>query len=76
MCLRDDEGMLEIGRDHRVATSAKLTAPIFVNGGQEQTHGLSATLISNMAVRSGELAESLRTQLFAHAAGYSYGIKM
>jgi L-ornithine N5-oxygenase len=76
MCLRDDEGTLEIGRDHRVATSAKLTAPIFVNGGQEQTHGLSATLISNMAVRSGELAESLRTQLSAHAAGYSYGIKM
>jgi L-ornithine N5-oxygenase len=74
MCLHDDEGMLEIERDYRVATSAKLAAPIFINGGREQTHGLSATLISNMAVRSGEMAESLRSHLSAQSAGYSYAI--
>jgi L-ornithine N5-monooxygenase len=58
-CLRDGEGRLRIGRDYRVATRPGLTAGIYVQGATEHTHGLSSTLLSNIAVRTGEIAASI-----------------
>ncbi|MGD9987912.1 lysine N(6)-hydroxylase/L-ornithine N(5)-oxygenase family protein [Pseudonocardia sp.] len=58
-CLRDDTGRLSINRDYRVATDEALRAGIYVQGATEHTHGLSSTLLSNIAVRSGEIVQSI-----------------
>jgi L-ornithine N5-oxygenase len=42
-----------------VATDDDLAAGIYVQGATEHTHGLSSTLLSNVAVRSGEIAASI-----------------
>jgi L-ornithine N5-monooxygenase len=60
-CRRDDVGRLDVGRDYRVHTSPNFTAGIYVQGATEHTHGLSATLLSNVAVRAGEIVGSLLT---------------
>ncbi|MDQ3761414.1 MAG: lysine N(6)-hydroxylase/L-ornithine N(5)-oxygenase family protein [Actinomycetota bacterium] len=58
-CHRDAAGRLEIGRDYRIATDDTITAGIYVQGATEHSHGLSSTLLSNIAVRAGEIVASL-----------------
>lgn len=65
-CLRDDAGRLEIGRDYRIRTDPGLRAGIYVQGATEHTHGLSSTLLSNVAVRSGEIVRSVAAPAPAH----------
>ncbi|MEV8592393.1 lysine N(6)-hydroxylase/L-ornithine N(5)-oxygenase family protein [Streptomyces sp. NPDC052012] len=59
LCLRDEEDELRVGRDHRVETNANVTADLYLQGGTEHTHGLTSTLLSTTAVRSGEICASL-----------------
>ncbi len=59
LCRRDEEDALVVGRDHRVATHANVSAAIYLQGGTEHTHGLTSTLLSNTAVRAGEIRASL-----------------
>ncbi|MFI1016705.1 lysine N(6)-hydroxylase/L-ornithine N(5)-oxygenase family protein [Streptomyces sp. NPDC020965] len=59
LCLRDDEDALLVGRDHRVATVANVEAGIYLQGGTEHTHGITSTLLSNTAVRAGEIRAAL-----------------
>ncbi|WP_338674454.1 SidA/IucD/PvdA family monooxygenase [Streptomyces sp. SCSIO 30461] len=65
LCLRDEEDLIEVGRDHRVATVPNVTAGIYLQGGTEHTHGLTSTLLSTTAVRAGEICSSLVTQACA-----------
>ncbi|MGD9528902.1 lysine N(6)-hydroxylase/L-ornithine N(5)-oxygenase family protein [Pseudonocardia sp.] len=65
---RDESGRLRIGRDYRVATDPDLRAGIYLQGPTEHTHGLSSTLLSNIAVRAGEIAESIAAHASAAAA--------
>ncbi|MEU1280950.1 SidA/IucD/PvdA family monooxygenase [Streptomyces sp. NPDC005805] len=59
-CLTDGRGRLRIGRDHRVATTSRVRAGIYVQGAAaEHTHGITASLLSTLAVRSGEICDSL-----------------
>ena len=63
-CTRDDAGRLVFGRDYRIAAGALsdgrlLTAGLYVQGATEHTHGISSTLLSNVAVRSGEICASI-----------------
>ena len=63
-CGRDVAGRLDVRRDYRVKTEAlgdgtPVTAGIYVQGPTEHTHGISSTLLSNVAVRSGEIASSI-----------------
>ncbi len=58
-CRRDADGRLDMCRDYRVATDPAIAAGIYVQGATEHTHGLSSTLLSNVAVRSGEIAASV-----------------
>ncbi|MGI5132087.1 lysine N(6)-hydroxylase/L-ornithine N(5)-oxygenase family protein [Pseudonocardia sp. CA-107938] len=67
-CVRDEAGRLDIGRDYRVRTAAELTAGIYLQGPTERTHGLSSTLLSNVAVRAGEIAASIVARSGAAAA--------
>lgn len=48
-----------VERDYRLRASRELSGPIYLQGGTEHTHGLSSSLISNIAVRSGEIVESI-----------------
>ncbi|GHJ44007.1 lysine/ornithine N-monooxygenase [Catellatospora sp. TT07R-123] len=58
-CLTRPDGRLRIERDYRVATTGALACGIYVQGATEHTHGLSSTLLSNVAVRAGEIAQSI-----------------
>lgn len=58
-CRRDDAGRLVVSRDYRLDTDPELRAGIYVQGATEHTHGLSSTLLSNIAVRSGEIVRSV-----------------
>ncbi|MFJ2193506.1 lysine N(6)-hydroxylase/L-ornithine N(5)-oxygenase family protein [Kitasatospora sp. NPDC087861] len=58
-CLRDAEGRHRVERDYRLVTSPELRCGIYLQGGTEHTHGLASSLLSNIAVRSGEIADSL-----------------
>lgn len=58
-CLRDAHGRLVIGRDYRVSTTARAEFGIYLQGGTEHSHGLSSSLLSNIAVRSGEIVDSI-----------------
>ncbi|UQI46520.1 lysine N(6)-hydroxylase/L-ornithine N(5)-oxygenase family protein [Streptomyces sp. HU2014] len=58
--LTDDQGRLRIGRDHRVMTTDRVRAGVYLQGGvTEHTHGITSTLLSTLAVRSGEIRDSL-----------------
>ena len=49
----------EVERDYRLVTSPDVHGGIYLQGGTEKTHGLTASLLSNVAVRSGEILTSL-----------------
>ncbi|WKG06696.1 lysine N(6)-hydroxylase/L-ornithine N(5)-oxygenase family protein [Mycolicibacterium sp. HK-90] len=56
----DDRGRPVVGRDYRLASTSGAPGDIFLNGATvEHTHGLGATLLSNVAVRAGEIAAAL-----------------
>jgi L-ornithine N5-monooxygenase len=54
-------GRLSISRDHRLDLTIPGRAGLFLTGASEYAHGLSSTLLSNVAVRAGELLESVLT---------------
>ncbi|GAA3128730.1 lysine N(6)-hydroxylase/L-ornithine N(5)-oxygenase family protein [Streptomyces echinatus] len=56
---RDEEGRYRVSRDHRLVTASDLTCGVYLQGGTEHTHGLSSSLLSNIAIRSGEIADSV-----------------
>ena len=58
-CIRDELGRYCVERDHRLATTPDLSCGIYLQGGTEHTHGLSSSLLSNLAVRSGEIVNSI-----------------
>lgn len=68
-CLRDDAGRLRIGRDYSVITTPDLECGIYLQGGTEHTHGLSSALLSNIAVRSGEILDSIARRTAAPPNG-------
>jgi L-ornithine N5-oxygenase len=58
-CHRDDDGRLSVGRDYRVWTAPEVSGGIYLQGGTEQTHGITSSLLSNTAVRVGEILQSI-----------------
>jgi L-ornithine N5-monooxygenase len=59
-----------VERDYRLRTSREIAGSIYLQGGTEHTHGLSSSLISNIAVRCGEIVESIaRERGLAEANG-------
>lgn len=68
-CVRDDEGRFRVERDYRLVTTPELQCGIYLQGGTEHTHGLASSLLSNIAVRSGEIADSIADRRQAKLAG-------
>jgi L-ornithine N5-monooxygenase len=58
-CHRDDEGRVRVERDYRVTTDPALRCGIYLQGGTEHTHGITSSLLSNTAIRVGEILESV-----------------
>jgi L-ornithine N5-monooxygenase len=72
LCATDETGMVCIGRDYRVATTREMPAGIYLQGATEHTHGLGSTLLSNTAVRAGEILESILRHLHAHESVFEH----
>jgi L-ornithine N5-oxygenase len=58
-CHYDEQGRAVVERDYRIRTDASVHAGIYLQGGTEHTHGISSSLLSNTAVRSAEILESV-----------------
>jgi len=63
LLVRDGQGRYQIERDYSLITMPDLCCGIYLQGGTERTHGLSSSLLSNIAVRSGEIANSIAVRL-------------
>jgi L-ornithine N5-monooxygenase len=53
----------EVTRDYRLQAAERLSGNIYLQGGTEHTHGLSSSLLSNIAVRSAEILQSVTESL-------------
>ncbi|RBM21203.1 L-lysine 6-monooxygenase [Prauserella sp. PE36] len=59
-CLRDEEGRPRVERDYRLGTAPEIRGGIYLQGGgTEHTHGITSSLLSNNAVRSGDILRSI-----------------
>ncbi|MFF3019184.1 lysine N(6)-hydroxylase/L-ornithine N(5)-oxygenase family protein [Streptomyces sp. NPDC057939] len=58
-CHRDDEGRVSVERDYRITTDPALRCGIYLQGGTEHTHGITSSLLSNTAIRVGEILDSV-----------------
>jgi L-ornithine N5-monooxygenase len=53
----------QVTRDYRLQASEHLSGNIYLQGGTEHTHGLTSSLLSNIAVRSAEILQSITESL-------------
>ncbi|QVM92309.1 lysine N(6)-hydroxylase/L-ornithine N(5)-oxygenase family protein [Pseudomonas entomophila] len=58
-----EEGGAQLSRHYRLAFKGEAAPLLYSTGVAEGSHGLSATLISNMAIRAGEIVGDLKTSL-------------
>jgi L-ornithine N5-oxygenase len=59
LCATGDRGMVCVGRDYRIAATCEMRAGVYLQGATEHTHGIGSTLLSNTAVRAGEILDSI-----------------
>ncbi|MFD3778820.1 lysine N(6)-hydroxylase/L-ornithine N(5)-oxygenase family protein [Streptomyces sp. NPDC058612] len=59
LCHRDDQGRVRVERDYRVESDPELRCGVYLQGGTEHTHGITSSLLSNTAVRVGEILASI-----------------
>ena len=71
VCLRDEAGRYRVERDYRIVTAPETRCGIYLQGGTEHTHGLTSSLLSNIAVRSGEIVDSIVARRTEHGARHS-----
>lgn len=58
----DADGLPVVERDYRLRARADAPGDIYLNGSVEHSHGLSSSLLSNVAVRAGEIVDSLAAE--------------
>lgn len=59
---RRPDGTAEVARDYQLVMNASHDAGLYVQGGTEHAHGITSTLLSNVAVRCGEIVDSVVTR--------------
>jgi L-ornithine N5-oxygenase len=67
-CEQDPRGYPVMERDYRVRTSDAVRCGIYLQGGTEHSHGITSSLLSNVAVRAGEILSSVLARRAATAA--------
>lgn len=60
LCRRDLDGRYRVLRDYRLDSAPELEAGVYLQGGTEHSHGLTSSLLSNTAIRAGEILGSIR----------------
>ncbi|RFU36347.1 L-lysine 6-monooxygenase [Actinomadura logoneensis] len=55
----DERGLPRVGRDYRIAADERVVGGIYLCGGTEHSHGITSSLLSNAAVRAGEILASV-----------------
>jgi L-ornithine N5-oxygenase len=65
---RRPDGAPTVHRDYRLGLQAPSLASVYVQGGTEHSHGISSSLLSNVAIRTGEIVESVAGRRTATAA--------
>lgn len=73
-CRRDEEGRLRIERDYRLV-APHVRGGIYLQGGTEHTHGITSSLLSNTAVRVGEILTSILERRPALDWSAEYAVK-
>ncbi|WP_020668488.1 lysine N(6)-hydroxylase/L-ornithine N(5)-oxygenase family protein [Amycolatopsis nigrescens] len=58
-CRRDEFDRLRVTRDYRLDTGPEVTGGIYLQGGTEHSHGITSSLLSNTAIRVGEILDSV-----------------
>lgn len=58
-------GDARVMRDYRLRTTRPTAGGLYLQGGTEDTHGLTSSLLSNIAVRSAEIVDSIAAGLHA-----------
>ena len=53
------DGRPAVSRDYRLATEPPTAGNLYIQGNTEHTHGLTSSLLSNIAVRSAEILGSI-----------------
>ncbi|AHH94938.1 lysine N(6)-hydroxylase/L-ornithine N(5)-oxygenase family protein [Kutzneria albida] len=59
LCQFDEQRRPKVGRDYRVLGAPQLRAGVFLQGGTEHSHGITSSLLSNTAVRAGQILGSV-----------------
>lgn len=54
-----EDGQPAVSRDYRLVTESPTAGGLYIQGNTEHTHGLTSSLLSNIAVRSGEILHSI-----------------
>jgi len=54
-----EDGKPVVSRDYRLATSSPTPGSLFIQGNTEHTHGLTSSLLSNIAIRSAEILQAI-----------------
>ncbi|MEW1693120.1 lysine N(6)-hydroxylase/L-ornithine N(5)-oxygenase family protein [Streptomyces sp. NPDC091265] len=67
-CHRDEQGRVRVERDYRIETDDELRCGIYLQGGTEHTHGITSSLLSNTAIRVGEILDSIVERGLKNAA--------
>ncbi|MCM2392757.1 lysine N(6)-hydroxylase/L-ornithine N(5)-oxygenase family protein [Streptomyces albipurpureus] len=74
-CLTDSQGRLRIDRDHRLLMDDQVKAGVYLQGAAtEHTHGITSSLLSTLAVRSGEIRDSLLRRTHGRALAPAVGV--
>jgi L-ornithine N5-oxygenase len=67
-CGANPDGSLRVERDYRLATTSGHDWGVYLQGATEHTHGISSSLLSMVAVRTGEIAASIASRDSARTA--------
>ncbi|MFC0549048.1 lysine N(6)-hydroxylase/L-ornithine N(5)-oxygenase family protein [Kutzneria chonburiensis] len=76
LCARDVEGRLLVERDYRVTTESVVRGGIYLQGGTEHSHGITSSLLSNTAVRVGEILASIVDRRAALTPAGEYAVSV
>lgn len=55
----DETGLPVVTRDYRVERKGNHAGNLYLHGGVEHSHGFTSTLLSNIAIRSGDIVDSI-----------------
>lgn len=59
---RDEHDQLRVGRDYRLQPKPGLDCGVYLQGGTEHSHGITSSLLSNTAIRAGEIVKSVQSR--------------